>query len=307
MIKTPTVLVFGAGMSAHYGLPLGNDLCTRIGNLIGSMGSAEAWHIRDRVYSKAELEKFEIALRNSAEHSIDSFLALRPDLQDIGRYLLTRVIQPMEAAGRLFDGNRPDHPYRHLFLEMKEGATKPDEILNNAVSFISFNYDRSLEFYITNTLAHTFGIDLLRAGSIVGQMRIHHVHGSFGKLKCMGGDLDYGGTFPSDRHQARSAEQILLVTDQVEDSRELRRAIDWLRSATRVHLLGFGFDPRNVRRLRLTDLGEKTEVSATGFRLGKPARHRAIAQFHSYDPPRLTIADEGLDCLSFLQDVFHRE
>ena len=87
MIKTPTVLVLGAGASNAYGFPLGIDLrnsvCTILGTQLGKGGVVQ--RISDAGYDLGELKEFGHTLQHSGYTSVDWFLEDFPQFIEVGK------------------------------------------------------------------------------------------------------------------------------------------------------------------------------------------------------------------------------
>jgi hypothetical protein len=71
-----------------------------------------------------------------------------------------------------------------LFEHMLYGCVRSvdDFITNNQVSFVTFNYDRTLEHFLCVRIANTYGIALPLAWESVKKIPIVHVYGSLGEF-----------------------------------------------------------------------------------------------------------------------------
>src|SRR4051812_9330949 len=79
----------------------------------------------------------------------------------LAKFLITWVLLECEAdyRGRGGNPNRKDHPsfhkdnwYRFLVQKLTIGCVESASLLENEVSFITFNYDVSLEYQLYNAL-----------------------------------------------------------------------------------------------------------------------------------------------------------
>lgn len=304
MITTPTVFILGAGMSAHYGLPLGDELCNRITGYIGSLGTAEKLMVTGRPMSRRDMGSFREALHEYPGHSIDAFLEDRPEFQELGRVLIAKVLVPLEQHKALFpDDKRVVHPYRYIFNQMAGGDLA--EFMGNRVTFVTFNYDRSLEHYFTIALQRRHGKTAEEAGAIVRGMHICHVHGSFGPLPAFGGDLGYGASFASDDHLCATASGLRLIGDQFGEDDMHRRIVRRLHEARHVFVLGFGFHPRNMARLNFSKVvGGYVSCTTYGMRERDRQRVKSMLPASQF---RHRIHEPTVDCLGLLTEEFHAD
>ena len=85
MIRTPTVLVLGAGASMPYGFPSGQGLKE---NII-SFGAEVHKRIEHLPRCTQErFQEFQRELRYSSQSSVDAFLEHRPELVPLGKALI---------------------------------------------------------------------------------------------------------------------------------------------------------------------------------------------------------------------------
>ena len=235
MIKTRTVLILGAGASQPYGFPVGYELFAMICN--GKFGLPDDDR-RVKLIAQ-QTTSFQEELKRSGQTSVDAFLERRDDLVPVGKYLIAATLIPFESEGTLFEtplkglGQRW---YRHLFGALN---APPGEFGNNALSVITFNYDRSLEHFLATALSKNYQAG--RVGEELRKIPIIHVHGSLG---------EYGhGRMYSPRLVAVSeaTTSIRIVHEAV----ELQPAHQLLSQAEQVIFLGFGYGEKNIERLQL--------------------------------------------------------
>ena len=122
------------------------------------------------------------------------------------------------------------------------------DYLEAPVQFITFNYDRSLELFLTKALSNTFGAapDSQEIQSFI-ETRIIHVHGSLGDLS----DIPYE-PISSDRIDQgvldRMANRLRIVSDP-DDQDLLQSAREVVRDATKIHILGLSYQPGNIKKI----------------------------------------------------------
>jgi hypothetical protein len=86
------------------------------------------------------LKDFAAKLRDSGRDSVDAFLEHNPNFLDVGKPSIAATLIPHEDPDAIQDGDW----YRNLFNAMNAPFA---EFENNKLAVITYNYDRSLEFY----------------------------------------------------------------------------------------------------------------------------------------------------------------
>lgn len=188
----PIVFITGAGASSDYGFPLGRELATYIRNVLG-----EAWD-PDRLNEFGPLVKAteslsvderaaaSIVLRGSLDYfdSIDRLItnrATNPNVVTLGRALIAYSISRQEnemwdhrarlAAGgyasfdQCFEHSSKYPGWLSEFARASELARSPEraaEVLS-ATSFITFNYDRTIEHMLSVLLTQIHGPEQMRS------------------------------------------------------------------------------------------------------------------------------------------------
>lgn len=127
-----------------------------------------------------------------------------------------------------------------------------DDFARNKIAFLTFNYDRSLEFFLLEALQNKYGIGLTQAQQLLDEIPIVHLHGQLGKLAAK---VDpQTGTRPymvnlAPASIALAAEGISIVHEDIGSYPQFGRARDLLRTAEQIWILGFGYLRENVERL----------------------------------------------------------
>jgi len=243
MIRKRTVLILGAGASTHLGYPIGSTLrdevCER-----ALQGHVDA-KIR-AVYEPAQIGEFGRRLARGAFGSVDAFLEENREFLRLGRLLMADPLKRRENFERPFPPNKPDW-YEYLF-NCLAGET-PDELPQNELTVVTFNYDRSLEYYLHQSIIYRYNIDETTALDLLSSIPIIHLHGILGEYP----------KFPySDSNRTKVLEEIasqIKVVHEIDDtgdgfcSDEFKAAHDALVQSENIFFLGFGFNEDNVRRL----------------------------------------------------------
>jgi hypothetical protein len=301
MFKEPTVFILGAGASWHYGYPTGEalvkkviekaevaadffDHSVRAQNLLAPVylkdfmknGFPEAWK-----KALSEVQKLQLGLGQVNPLVIDYYLGQNPELKDIGRLLIAWVILECEYNAR--DGTNPnrhlkrgetadDNWCRFIIHQLAIDCKQSKDLLSNRVSFITFNYDVSLEQTLRNGLAHIQMFEeedrrkFLDEGS-----RIVHI---YGRVR----DVNVAADWPMARfnldpknltehsapkyqmgmketldfaYEASCGLRVIDPDDKGANDTELTKARKAIAKAKRVFILGYGFDEHNSKRLNL--------------------------------------------------------
>ncbi len=178
MIKSRTVFVLGAGASIPYGFPSGAELRQEICDQTLKPGDSRHDILMDCKFTFAEVKQFRIALARSWASSIDMFLATRLDCQKVGKAAIALTIAKYEIENNLFFAQPSGDWLRFLWSLLH--TPRVDDFPSDRVSFITFNYDRTLEHALLNGLEHAYQ---LAGSALLARMpRIVHVYGSLGRV-----------------------------------------------------------------------------------------------------------------------------
>jgi hypothetical protein len=246
MISKPTVLILGAGASVDYKFPTGRELLHKIW-----MGAREGsplykFLIKETENGQKEVKRFADALLGSAAPSVDLFLEQRKDFEQIGKIAIAVTLIPFETYESFRPHGEKARWYETLFQLMVEGG----HITENKLSVITFNYDRSLEAFLFQSVKNLYGLDDAKAEEQLQRISIIHLHGTLGdRLTGDGVQRGYDPTVTLDNVQA--AVQRIKIVHEAKPGQEFDRALNCLSLADEVIFLGFGFHRVNIERLRL--------------------------------------------------------
>lgn len=287
MIRKPTLVIFGAGVSSEYGFPLGRSLLLEIVRELEKptilRQSMEACGFNSNL-----IVRFQRELNGSGQPSVDAFLEAHqkdPEYERLGKAAIAASLIPKEVPHRLYDRSSLKL-YEHLWHQM---SATPNTYSSNQLSILTFNYDRSFEQYLYSVLEASHpefrdrGQPLRQAFS---SFDVIHIYGSLGALErdspshlAFGGqDYPLGpGTILS------SADRIKLYHQAQFDDNTLERIKLRIGEAERICFLGFGFYPVNIRILKFCGLGEnkntKHFASAFGLKEGERESIRRLLGF----------------------------
>jgi hypothetical protein len=290
MIRTETVFILGAGASIPYGFPSGKTLVSEI--IMTSRGTS----LFSDLFPQDLRQDFSNALDLSFAPSIDDFLEKRPEFMQIGKFAISyQLIQKEDprAISRDTKGNW----YELLWHCMQ---AKVEDFANNKVSFITFNYDRSLEFFLQRSLMNYFGISKDKANKIINDIPIIHIHGMLGSFE-EGQPFyrDYDPQISSDIIKT-GAEMIRVFHEDYAEAGEIvRNAELLLQNAKKICFLGFGYHSVNIERIHLNQYSLGTSMFGTVYQMGGAEISRVCSILGGIHVDSYTH-----DCLSFLRHVF---
>jgi hypothetical protein len=348
MVTKKTVFILGAGASCPYGYPSGARLRQRVCLQDGFMGNYTAHRVFGQIETsarEAKLKKitaFRDAFNKSKIQSIDAFMAINSDLASIGKYIIAFEILRAEKGSlfgeeaklqrELFEYRKSQghsHPRNWLSETLFEGDdwyfylynriiaglvsknTLPD-FSNGNLSFITFNYDRSLEQYFYEGLSNLFRkipeSDIVRC---LKELKIVHIYGQIAPLKWQ--NPEQGVDYKTEINESlleRATANIKTIYEQKE-SPELKDAHRLLEQAEQIYFLGFGYAKENLEILKLPKRTKKaTEIYGTAFGLEAREKSDIRSRIKEWLPVELTQqveigylnSSENMDCLKLLRN-----
>lgn len=275
MITINTVFILGAGASKPYGYPTGRELRLEISKLSAS-------RIRDllqssKEYSSEEIERifteasnFTKTFFNSSTPSIDLFLARNPHFSDIGKQAIIISILEAEKKSKFREkiSDINQDWYSYLFHRLTDELNTPDsfkEIVTKTVSFITFNYDRSLEYFLCESFLNSFSsASEDRIINKLKQIPIYHVYGMIDKLPWQGGSSAYRKS-KSIKTVMKMKDNIKIIHERAKEPSEAIEAV--LKNAERIYFLGFGYAEVNLEVLGIPKI-LRNNVQICGTALG---------------------------------------
>jgi len=264
MIKTETLLVLGAGASKPYGFPTGIQLREEIINkLLEYFENKEELKTLSRYeLMKRKAEEFIHIFKESSIESIDLFLSRNREYEDIGKIAIAICILVHEESSNFNEDVKEGDWYRLLYKKLTDDLINSDEysrVNSNLLSIITFNYDRSLEYYFNNSLYNSFS-DLRKDINTMDYFKIpiYHVYGSIGDFK----NIPYG-LAKSDRYYPIEYYTKNLKTIYQERSLNDQKINMIIDNAKRVIFLGFSYLKENLFILQSTKWNKDKELYGT--------------------------------------------
>jgi hypothetical protein len=300
MFSVPTVFILGAGASWHYGYPTGETLVKKViekaeiaaaffkwssenanGNfpqLLLETTKNQDWRQR-WIALHDQCERLKRGLQQVNPLVIDYYLGWNADLQEIGRVLITWVILECEDQSRGVNINQKtittgrleplsetrDDWCRFIIHQLAIHCQTSKDILSNKVSFVTFNYDVSLEVALKAGLQHIQMFDESDVEKFLDGSRIVHIYGKVRDIKSIRAQVKWPNSNPIDTsridfcsfldvvYSASKGIRVIDPHDKGANGDDLTIAQTQIHAARRVFILGYGFDEHNSERLRLNE------------------------------------------------------
>jgi hypothetical protein len=295
LITRKTVFVLGAGASLPFGFPLGQKLCEEVVHAMAENAHGRTLLLENTAFSTQDLENFRQQLLYSAQGSVDAFLEIRTEFLEIGKAAMAIMLIQQEVTERLWKFN--DNWMRYLFGRMR--TVSFDEFMGNNVSFVTFNYDRSLEHFLFTSLRNTYGQNEdTCAGMVRDHIPVIHLHGQLGHLPWQSTNGRGYDQEISVRVIKLCVSEIKVVHEDIEDGRDkdFSRAKQLIAVADHVYCLGFGYGSKNVDRLGMASWGNS---KALGTAVG--LTDREAGDIKTMTNGSITLAN--MDCLDLLRNL----
>lgn len=209
----------------------------------------------------------------ASDDMIDYFLATNPKFEKIGKVAIFNELLYCENSQGLREGSKdPDDDWMMLLYKiMTSGINNQNDykLFNerNNVSFITFNYDRVLEYFFWESLMNKFDLTPEQSNELVLGLDIHHV---FGRLPCFEHeDKRFGDhSFPYQNFGKTRSDYKYAIenikTLQERDNLDTNKISQLIGDAHRIFFLGFGFAEENLAVLNLGgNIKKKVEFYGT--------------------------------------------
>jgi hypothetical protein len=294
VIETKTVFVLGAGASEPYGLPLGSALYERVIRDFSTNSQIRSEFSNTTPFNQRHVDDFIKALKFSGLTSVDAFLEKREEFVDIGKAIMAIELLKCENHEALWVAEENWLQYLYARLTTKT----LEEFKSNAVAFITYNYDRTLENFLHTSLMNSYGKDEEECKVALSRIGIIHLHGRLGYLPWQGDKnvIPFAQNAMTPQIIEMCQREIRIVHENIEDRNvEFNVARRLLSDARRIFFLGFGYAPQNVDRLNFAEI--KPTV-AEGTALGLTSRERGI--IGEGLKGKVTLQD--MNCLTFLRE-----
>jgi len=248
-------------------------------------------------YPSSLISEFGIALKNSDKDSIDSFLLERTEFYDIGKFAIANCILKCEIPTEFEFVERNWLKY----LWNKINVTR-NHFANCKISFITFNYDRVLEYYFYNSLKHSFNLNDKDIIEVLKTKPILHLHGSIGNLPWQDQEKGFDYNFDGQNFQnhysrvVKASEKIKIIYDKIDQDPIFDYAAETINYSDKVYALGFGFHSLNLNRLKIDIL--KVPIQCSAYHM----TNHECAVIENRNPKKILLDRQDNDNLDFLRN-----
>lgn len=329
MFNRRTLFVLGAGSSFELKIPVGLGLAktiatkldVRLGDNNRNIGVGDphllgpfrdrfpqqfndylraGWRLRDGLPTAASIDDF------LDMHNHDALM------QTIGKATIVKSIIEAERESDLwFD---QDNSRNRLVLEKLEGSwfmrfirvlgrgipkSNAGQIFDN-VSFVVFNYDRCVEFFLLQALQAMYSLPLNDAVSIVKDLSIIHPYGTIGELPHLGNDsqVPFGGIENYDFDYIQLAQRIKTYTEQIAGSEVTNGIRNEVERAEQVVFLGFAYHAQNMLLLRpLEQFASSRPIYGTALGMSDSDVGLAIGELRSWFMSNGVLSSDPFDSI----------
>ena len=258
VIRTPTVFVLGAGASKDFEFPLGFELVHNVIDGLRKDKHARGEFLKMMIeFGEAALDDFLKTMDASSQNSVDAFLEHRRAYMEIGKAAMSMMLIKREREHELY---RERDPFKHWMRYLLHQIRGQDfeEFWENKISFVTFNYDRSLEYFLHRALTDSYDKppDYIWE-RMQKEIPIVHVHGRLGHFPWEGsGGRDYTPQVTVEGLHLCIKDIKIMHEGAEVATPEFDRAKKLLAEARRVRFLGVGFNNLNMQRLGVMSLGD---------------------------------------------------
>lgn len=318
MFNRKTLFVIGAGAGHDIGVPAGRQLAEDIANRTrvaldhGQLGRnthdedlALSFFERgdakaNEYYSAFRLIHAGVLLANS----IDDFLNIHessPEVVRVGKAAIVRTILHAERSCKLYVD--PSNIYNRLdigairdswfvkFMQVLGPGRKAPEVENvlSNVSFITFNYDRCLEYFLRHALQLLYGIQPQHAADIVAKADIIHPYGSVGSLE----KVQFGGISHARMDFRELSKAIKTYTERIEEQEVLQNMQAAIREAQCIVFLGFAYHKQNMALLKPARSRKTKQVYGTAYGMSDSDVSEVVGELEAFFPDNESASIEG--------------
>jgi hypothetical protein len=290
--------VLGAGASKPYNYPSGDELK---GLLLAKDQGEYVFQkkLEELGYDTDSVSAFLNALFKAEYDTLDEFIAAHRASGDVplmAKEAIALLISGSEDESILF-GQGGARWYRLVVDFLR---ANPEMAHRDRMAFLTFNYDRSLEHYLYDSLRHSGNaFQDIRWGDFFHGNFIH-IHGNLGFLPWQNrsGDKELitrgYGEVPTGP-MLRSIAQRMSAPYQTMSPGGLAPILS---NADVVAIMGFGFHPQNLAKIGFTELLGRPNVKFCATVSVLPAERRNRLEME----PAVTTFD--LDCANFVRFLF---
>jgi hypothetical protein len=255
-----TTLVLGAGASKPFGYPLGPELKDVFKQKLSDYEFRQSLNAIG--YEHDLMSDLADCLNYGRCATIDELLDAKKRFRQIGGIIIAKSLIEHEKIQGIF----PAKDWLGAILDKLLPKILRSEELN--LSIVTLNYDRTVEFFF-DRIAKVDGReeDEERTRSALKSIPIIHPHGCLGSLE----DFEYGNPRQATNTDLtrRAGENIMIISDKLEDSKPYADAQSCLAQSERIICLGFAYHPSTMKYLFNDVSPSKIELVGTCFKLNE--------------------------------------
>lgn len=327
MIDEETVFILGSGSSKPYGFPTDADLRMRIIEDFSNdylripytSDFNSSFEKFERSKRTANAEEFIERLRNTqGTATIDEFISINKKFECIGKTAIQHYLLEYERNYLEYRFNNYDSDWFEIILsEMLSECKKsknPSSMDFNKVSFLTFNYDRLIEYLFTIQFISLFKEKLndnKYRNTIYSFIyyKIIHLFGSIGKLTSIDKtdnpqDKIFGEVIDNYEYMKESLKNIKLIKDGLQN---LFRIKNRLKNAKKIFFLGVGYIENNMKLLDLEsnlNFDDPPQIYSTAYGKSSKKIKELKNQYFNFNKKIPTPIIEPLNCKKFLEKYF---
>lgn len=214
----------------------------------------------------------------SGDESLDRFIEHHPSSDYYAKLCLAKLLVIAESRALASNALTTDW-YAYVFRQWVRPLLGGSP---HKCTFITFNYDRTIEAAFATMCSVVFNMPLSTARNVLAKIGIEHVYGSLGNELCPNDSQRRFHTSTSGPAMHEAAKGFRLIPqERSEDRLAAIRSRLW--RASRIVCLGFAYDRVNMHRIGI-DVSYpewadcKASVAGTAYGLSDVAKRAAVRQ-----------------------------
>ena len=248
-------------------------------------------------YNEDYIKGFQNAIEKSEVYSIDSFLEVRKEYISIGKICILYTLLRYEESSV---ENKNSNWYKIIWNKIK--SERFEDLKNNRISFITYNYDRSLEHYLVSAMMSLYGKPYEDCYQLLNdEFKILHLHGALGTLDSQDGEyLEYGKSNLKTEDYKRNSHSIRIIHENIDNDHVFMESHKILQNTSQIIFLGFGYNQVNINRLKLNQSTAKIYGTCKGFTRNEIIE--ILERNSKIHPLVLDPSDVGFDCQEYIRE-----
>ena len=291
------------------------------------VGGQYAFHVENITSRKIHetIAPFAKSIRHSMMVSTDEFLKNRlgqekSEEADFGKRLIAREILDAERESKVQyvseDGKIKSKKYwlgnidwiQHLLSRIDQQPNW-EEILKQTV-FLTFNYDRVLEYCLFLYLTSDKQYAVADAHAFINKMQIHHVNGFIGSLE----KIPFAAVGNEMYQEIAKGMETVWEKNSNPDKAKKEKYQEFLKKTQRVYFLGFSYIPDNLDSIGISrgaEIIQNAKVYATAMGLSSQNRLRIstyldLKDFEKRNEPE-PMSEIEIERSPFMTDIQYRQ